>query len=162
MLRRIMLLLISFFLMIPQSMTVFAEEQNQTENEEITESEEITSDEEVPPEEPQEETEQSTEEPEPVPAETDQPAASPEEPEPADGIMATEYTTAEYKFEELNGSYVKITEYYGTDSEVIVPSVYGEFTVSEIAASVFRDNDKITKVTIPGTITKIGEYCFAN
>ena len=46
--------------------------------------------------------------------------------------------------------------------EIIIPETFDKLQVTEIASDAFRSNDKITSVTIPKTVTKIGSAAFYN
>lgn len=54
-----------------------------------------------------------------------------------------------------------ITRYYGTDTDVTIPEEIDGVTVKEIG-SVFNGDNNITRVTIPDTVTVIGDTAFAN
>ena len=53
----------------------------------------------------------------------------------------------------------KITGYSGTDTEVVIPGTVDGYTVTELGA-VFNGNAAVTSVTIPDTVTSIGDYAF--
>lgn len=52
-----------------------------------------------------------------------------------------------------------ITGYNGGGGEVVIPDTLGGFTVTEIASSAFAGK-RLTKVTIPDSVTNIGSYAF--
>lgn len=52
-----------------------------------------------------------------------------------------------------------VTNYYGTDTEVIIPMIHGGKTVVGIYANAF-ENSAITKIVIPTTVTAIGDSAF--
>ena len=60
--------------------------------------------------------------------------------------------------------YITITGYTGSSTNVVIPSsinVNGEdIPVKVIADNAFYDNDTITSVTIPDSVTAIGDYAF--
>ena len=58
-------------------------------------------------------------------------------------------------------SEITITGYTGTNTIVVVPSYIGGNLVVTIADSAFANNTTITKVTVPNTVTFIGEGVFA-
>jgi hypothetical protein len=70
-------------------------------------------------------------------------------------------SVSDFTYEELNGSFVTITGYSGTDTEVVIPSVIGEYTVQEIAAKAFQNNTSITSVAVPSTVLVVRNYAFA-
>lgn len=60
----------------------------------------------------------------------------------------------------------EITEYYGFDTDVVVPESIDGYTVTSIGTSVFYDSnaymsEPITSVTLPDTIVSIGDSAFA-
>ncbi len=63
----------------------------------------------------------------------------------------------DYEYEVLEDNTAKITKFTGADTEVTIPSVLGEKKVTVIGDKAFTNCDKITKVTIPDGVTKIGE-----
>ncbi len=63
----------------------------------------------------------------------------------------------DYEYEVLEDNTAKITKFTGTDAEVTIPSTLGEKQVTVIGDTAFMNCDKITKVTIPDGVTKIGE-----
>ena len=67
-----------------------------------------------------------------------------------------------FLFEELNGTYVYITDYVGSQNEVEVPARIGEYIVQEIGGNAFEGNEVLTKIILPDTITKIGSGAFQN
>jgi len=73
------------------------------------------------------------------------------------GETAAEYFTVV----KTSGNFAKITGYIGEDIAVVIPSVIGEYTIDEIAANAFQDNQNIVSVVIPDTTRKIGIQAFA-
>ncbi len=49
-----------------------------------------------------------------------------------------------------------------TDGELVIPEAIGGWWVTEIAEMAFKGNQAITKITIPKTVTTIGNWAFAN
>ena len=66
---------------------------------------------------------------------------------------------SELEFEDVTGG-VKITGYTGSSSIVVIGEEYDGKTVVEIGDNAFQDKD--VSVTLPATITKIGDYAFEN
>ena len=48
----------------------------------------------------------------------------------------------------------------GTDTEIVIPATYEDLPVKEIDADAFHQKDQITSVTIPDSVTYIGEDAF--
>lgn len=55
-----------------------------------------------------------------------------------------------------------VTGYTGSDSAVKVPDWYNQKPVTEIGKNAFQGNTAITNVSLPSTITRIGEAAFKN
>ena len=68
------------------------------------------------------------------------------------------------KFElSSDGSYYILTGIGSCDElDIIVPPVYDNIPVEEIAAASFRRNASITSVTVPYTVIRIGAYAFSD
>lgn len=49
-----------------------------------------------------------------------------------------------------------------TDTDIVIPSLYNEKPVSQIASSAFAENETLTSVVIPGSVKIIGEKAFVN
>ena len=62
------------------------------------------------------------------------------------------------KYFKVNGS--SIIGYNGPDTEVSIPPVINGVKIDEISTRAFKDVKHITKVEMPTTITKIGDYAF--
>ncbi|MDE6792654.1 MAG: leucine-rich repeat protein, partial [Muribaculaceae bacterium] len=58
----------------------------------------------------------------------------------------------------------EISDYFGKDSKLEIPSIItrenDSFTIVGIGNGVFRESKDITVITLPETITTIGDYCF--
>ena len=54
-----------------------------------------------------------------------------------------------------------LSKYNGSDKNVVIPSTVNGITVKEIAFKTFYNNSTIESVTIPDSVTKIGNYAFA-
>ena len=61
----------------------------------------------------------------------------------------------------LNDKEVMLTRYFGSQSQVEIPDTFQNYTVTTIGHSVF-DNDGITSITVPETVTEIKDYAFAS
>jgi len=59
------------------------------------------------------------------------------------------------------GTY-KVTGYIGTQSTLHIPSMYKEIAVTEIGHTAFFQNVVIMNVTLPDSITSIGNFAFDN
>jgi len=46
------------------------------------------------------------------------------------------------------------------DTEIVIPSAFGNYNVTSINRMAFKENEQITKITIPNTITEIKENTF--
>lgn len=55
-----------------------------------------------------------------------------------------------------------ITDFTGTETEIIVPSHIGDYPVTEIGDYAFEAGWNITSITLPDSITKISEQAFAD
>ena len=49
-----------------------------------------------------------------------------------------------------------------TDSDVVIPSLYNGYPVTEIGGNILPSNDTAMSITIPSSITKISDYAFSN
>lgn len=63
--------------------------------------------------------------------------------------------TGDFRYKITDGL-VSIIKYFGTDSNVIVPSQINELPVTSIADGAFSDDKNLVSVEIPGTVTNIG------
>ena len=66
-----------------------------------------------------------------------------------------------YGFYIINGNELMITRYYGTQTNLVIPDTYKNYTVTTIGHSVFN-NDGIKSITVPETVTDIQDYAFAS
>ena len=71
-----------------------------------------------------------------------------------------------FKYELVDDSYIRITEYIGDKAQVVIPSyaTFGgiDYPVAEIGNSAFYGKSFVTDVEIPDTVTIIGEKAFGN
>ena len=59
-----------------------------------------------------------------------------------------------------NGTQYTVTGYHGTDTTLEIPSAIGGIPVTRIAAWAFAENDALTSVVVPTSVTAIGPYAF--
>ena len=69
--------------------------------------------------------------------------------------------TSDYTYSEDSGN-ATITGYTGGDTEVTIPDSIDGYTVTAIGDDAFSGNTDIVSVTIPGSITSIGNSAFQN
>jgi uncharacterized repeat protein (TIGR02543 family) len=80
-----------------------------------------------------------------------------------DAVAIPELTDFTYT---ISGGEVTITCYTGSDTDVVIPSEIDGYPVTTLASAssssdgVFYDNTTITAITIPDSITSIGDYAF--
>lgn len=68
-------------------------------------------------------------------------------------------TEKEWTYSETEGG-ICITAYNGEDKEIVIPSIIDEKQVVAIGGHVFDENETITQVIIPESVTDIGRYAF--
>ena len=59
-----------------------------------------------------------------------------------------------------NGAYYIVTGYNGSDAVIVIPSSVDGIPVTQIAANAFKGKQKITSITVPDSVTSIGNYAF--
>ena len=64
-----------------------------------------------------------------------------------------------YEYSVLEDGTIEITDYYGSENDLVIPSEIDGYTVTKIGYRVFYYAD-ITSVSIPDTVTEIGPYAF--
>lgn len=76
-------------------------------------------------------------------------------------VMSTFAATPEsdFSYEEIDGN-IRITGYLGESANLDIPSTIDGKTVTAIGNHAFFDRRSITEITIPSTVTYIGEYAF--
>ena len=81
--------------------------------------------------------------------------------EPGYQVEATEPDLSNngFGFYIINSNELMITEYSGTEKDLVIPESYNNYTVTTIGPSAFSDLD-IESVTLPDTITEIQGYAF--
>lgn len=55
----------------------------------------------------------------------------------------------------------QVTQYYGTDEHIIIPSYWDGYEITSIGYAVFKDKE-ITSIELPDTLTSIGNAAFKN
>ena len=70
------------------------------------------------------------------------------------------YNTPYLEYEDLKDGTIVISQYDGPDTEINIPSKIGSKDVTWIYAFSFAKCSNITEVTIPETVTKIGDIAF--
>ena len=68
---------------------------------------------------------------------------------------------AQFTFTTNNGA-ITITEYTGSGSSAAIPATTNGYPVVAIESSAFANNDTITNVIIPNSVTNIGDFAFEN
>ena len=74
---------------------------------------------------------------------------------------AKEYTSGNFKYN-VGSKYAVLVEYTGKSSSVKIPSEVKNVPVTVIGEWAFSDNKTLKSITIPSTVTKIGEAAFNN
>nr|WP_305119683.1 leucine-rich repeat protein [Ruminococcus sp. zg-924] len=74
---------------------------------------------------------------------------------------AAEYTTKGYKYS-VNNSNATITGYSGNETILNIPSKLGGYNVTSIGINAFKQNSKITGITLPNSVTKISSNSFSD
>lgn len=74
-------------------------------------------------------------------------------------LAATEYSEGYFKYVIENES-VSITSYFGSEKEVVIPERIASLPVTEIRGNTFVRNKTVTVLTIPETVTSIGDGAF--
>lgn len=64
-------------------------------------------------------------------------------------------------FQNDNGS-ITISEYIGSDTHVVIPETIDGVSVTRIGAFALFKNETVTSVTIPDSVTAIGDYAFSD
>lgn len=75
-------------------------------------------------------------------------------------FTATAETYGDYEYTVLDDGTVEITKYNGTATELVIPSEIDSMSVTSIGDSAFEENGTITNITIPDSVTTIGNYAF--
>ena len=76
------------------------------------------------------------------------------------GFLTSEGAICKIASDENGNKYAVFMGYYGENSSVVIPSEYKGYKVKEIDTGAFCWCKAITNVTIPDTVTSIGDYAF--
>ncbi|MGN0521657.1 MAG: leucine-rich repeat domain-containing protein, partial [Eubacterium sp.] len=76
-------------------------------------------------------------------------------------LSAYAKVSGDFEYAVLDDGTAEITDYSGTDKSLTIPSTIKGYSVTSIKEWSFSDS-KLTKVTIPDSVTKIGDYAFYN
>lgn len=68
----------------------------------------------------------------------------------------TVYSEGYFKYT-ISGDEAAIIEYFGSESEIVIPSSLGGKTVTELRGRIFRSDLPVTKLTLPDTLTAIDD-----
>lgn len=68
----------------------------------------------------------------------------------------TVYSEGYFKYT-ISGDEAAIIEYFGSESEIVIPSSLGGRTVTELRGRIFRSDLPVTKLTLPDTLTEIDD-----
>ena len=79
---------------------------------------------------------------------------------PTDTASAETYGDLEYRFVDSYNN-IEITGYTGSDEAVVIPAEINGYNVLGIGKNAFQDNNVITSVSIPQTVTYIDEFAFS-
>ncbi len=75
------------------------------------------------------------------------------------GLATDLANLSSFSYELIDGG-IAITGYSGTESSLIIPDTIDGYTVLRIGNQAFEQNDTLTQVTLPETLTSIGAYAF--
>ena len=73
---------------------------------------------------------------------------------------AAQVTSGNFKYETNGASSISITGYTGTEGVVTIPNEIDGYKVTQIAKEAFKENEIITSVTIPDSVTIINDSAF--
>lgn len=83
------------------------------------------------------------------------------------GTQITAYAAGNHHTEgyfeySISGDSITIESYFGSESEVVIPDHIAALPVTKIENAAFADAGTVTKITIPDTVTEIGDNVFAD
>ncbi len=70
--------------------------------------------------------------------------------------------SGDFQYTVLGDGTAEITDYAGSEADVVIPNMFGTYKVSTIGGSSISDNSSIKTITIPSTVTTIEENAFGN
>lgn len=74
-------------------------------------------------------------------------------------LAATEYSEGYFKYV-IENETVTITSYFGSEKEVVIPERIASLPVAAIRSNAFVRNKTVTVLTIPETVTSVGDGAF--
>lgn len=74
-------------------------------------------------------------------------------------LAATEYSEGYFKYV-IENETVTITSYFGSEKEVVIPERIASLPVATIRSNTFVRNKTVTVLTIPETVTSVGDGAF--
>ncbi len=83
-------------------------------------------------------------------------------PRPALASPGDTYDDGYYSYLEHGEGLLSITDYHGSYDNITLPSSYKGMTVTQVANSAFYDEQLVRIVTLPDTISTVGEHAFDN
>lgn len=81
---------------------------------------------------------------------------------PSMSVKAADAYTEGYFHYMVEENAVTITEYFGSQNEVTVPSMIAQYPVAKISSGVFADHKNVQKVNLPDTITCVEDRAFGS
>ena len=80
----------------------------------------------------------------------------------AEEAEPTVYTSGDWKYVLLEDGTAEIAGYNGNATELTVPAEIDGYAVTSIGDRAFFWCDSLTSITLPGSITSIGDNAFSN
>lgn len=75
-------------------------------------------------------------------------------------IKQTSATSGDFGYQILYDETVEITDYYGTNTKVEIPSALRGYTVTSISNYAFSGCENLTSISLPDSVTSIGKGAF--
>ena len=79
----------------------------------------------------------------------------------SDVTVYAKWEVVDLVYEESTRTYTVVGLLAGAGDTVVIPAKYGDLPIATIAAGAFRANASLKAVTIPDSVTSIGDYAFA-